>query len=998
MRRVFGVVFLFFTFFSFQTVEAGLFHPFKGWRTIDIQHFSIHYHQSIEEVAQRAAGYLEEAHEKLSPQYQWKPWGRTQIVLTDNFDDSNGLASVLPYNWILLRVVPPEPESSLAMYDDWLKTLITHEYTHILHLDAYGGFWKPVHWILGKLVAPAGLTPNWVKEGTATLEETEETEGGRGRAAYSEMLLRTAILNKQFPTIDRAAGVHWKWPGFQTPYIFGVKFMQYLKERFGEEKFQAFHKKTQRNFFIGAINSHARTLFGKSFYELWKDWKKELEEKYEGWESNVRQKGLTEVERFLSGKESFYLPTFSRDGEKLAYVTLSPRKASTLWLKDLKGGKPEKLGERTPSQISFSPDGGSLVFSSMATHKRFYRYYDLFQVDLKTKKSKRLTHGKRARDPDFSPDGSKILFAAGEGGTDSLKVFDVETREITSLVEASPFTQFANPRFSPDGSQFAVVRFQNRVGWELCLYRADGSFIKQLTKNGLSVESRPTWSPDGRFVLFSSDEDGVNNFYAYDLTTEKKQRLTQVLTGVFQPALSPDGNTLLARYYNGDGYDIRKVPLDGLMTVDSGPRTKDKKIKNEKSEEGLKANATDVQPTSLARSQQSEPQVTDYEPHKYNPFRGSLFLPRYVLPGFIVLDNGLLVSGATGGNDPLHYHNWIGGATYRTDAKHLGYFGRYTFSRYQPTFGIGIDDSAVDFGTLSFSTGNTYHFYEERRQAYAFFSVPLGTRQAVGASYFYEDRMPITGILANEAAALNLGIFSGININYVYGDRTAYPASISPTEKGRTLRLNGTITDGRLGANEQNEQKIFSGDYREYIPLGKNHVIAMRAAGGIAFGDAILPGTFSLGGSLGEGALTGGTSSRSFSLRGLPLSTLVRDKVMLLSTEYRLPLVSPQRGLGTWPIFLNNLHLGFFADYGDAWGRATDPTKNGLRDFFDDFFLGVGAELRGDFVIGHGLPLTGRVGYARIMVNRDRLGNLRDPFLNNLVRNGMFILQWGSSF
>ena len=186
MRKLLGAFFyLVTTFFICLSVKAGTFYPYYGWRTIKTPHFSIHYYQDSEEVAQKAAGYFEETYEELTPKLQWKPWGRTEVILTDNHDEANGLASTLPYNWVLLRVVPPEPESPLSTYDDWLKMLITHEYTHILHLDAYGGFWTPWHTIFGKLISPAAMTPNWVKEGMATLEETEETKGGRGRAAYS---------------------------------------------------------------------------------------------------------------------------------------------------------------------------------------------------------------------------------------------------------------------------------------------------------------------------------------------------------------------------------------------------------------------------------------------------------------------------------------------------------------------------------------------------------------------------------------------------------------------------------------------------------------------------------------------------------------------------------------------------------------------------------------------------------------------------------------------
>ena len=120
------------------------FDPALNYRTIDTAHFSIHYPENIESVAQRVAGYAEEAYQTLTSKLQWEPKGETQILLMDNSDDSSGFASVLPYNWISLKIVPPNPEEPLAEYDNWLKLLITHEFTHIVHLSQYGGGLDPV--------------------------------------------------------------------------------------------------------------------------------------------------------------------------------------------------------------------------------------------------------------------------------------------------------------------------------------------------------------------------------------------------------------------------------------------------------------------------------------------------------------------------------------------------------------------------------------------------------------------------------------------------------------------------------------------------------------------------------------------------------------------------------------------------------------------------------------------------------------------------------------
>jgi len=203
------------------------------------------------------------------------------------------------------------------------------------------------------------------------------------------------------------------------------------------------------------------------------------------------------------------------------------------------------------------------------------------------------------------------------------------------------------------------------------------------------------------------------------------------------------------------------------------------------------------------------------------------------------------------------------------------------------------------------------------------------------------------------------------------------------------------VTDALLGSAQVNEQKVFTGDLRYYLemPWSNHHVLALRAAGGYVWGDEEFSGSFRFGGPFGEGNLAG-YSARLFPLRGLPGVTYSGDRVMLFSGEYRLPLVTVDGGIGTWPIFLRHLHMAFFGDYGDSWARNAKVGGN----IFDNFFLGIGSELKGDFVIGYGLPVTARLGYAIIVLNRDQIVGLEDSLLGTDLRNGTVYLQFGSSF
>jgi hypothetical protein len=77
-----------------------------------------------------------------------------------------------------------------------------------------------------------------------------------------------------------------------------------------------------------------------------------------------------------------------------------------------------------------------------------------------------------------------------------------------------------------------------------------------------------------------------------------------------------------------------------------------------------------------------------------------------------------------------------------------------------------------------------------------------------------------------------------------------------------------------------------------------------------------------------------------------------------MNADYRWPIARPQRGVGTWPIFLHTIHAALFADGGHAWTDVFDVRHAKTS---------AGVELSANLVLGYGLPmtLTGGMAWAR---------------------------------
>ncbi len=1010
-------VFLFILLFG-SLARAGLYDPKLKWYTISTQHFNIHYYQGEEEIATRMAHIAEKVHAQLSPRWKWKPWGRTEIVLTDTTDVSNAFTSTLPYNYMLLFITSPTADSSLNYYDNWLEDLFIHEYTHTLTIDMYGGAAKPFRWILGRIITPNGLTPGWVREGIAVQQESLL---GKGRAhnSFSEMMLRTDILNDQFLRTDQMAGLQFDWPSFNAAYIYGGMFWTWLGETYGADTLNEWFHRYSNSMWIFSLNNKARKVYGnKNFYKLRKEWMAFLTDKYQKQKTEVEAKGLTGLQEIRHIKGNLENPTLSPDGQWIVYSKSDVHNKSEIRRMKIDGSGDERLKLGTVgSQYSFSPDGKKLIYSAMGTYKRFYSFWDVHQLDLETKKTRQLTQGMRAFHPDYSPDGKKIVFVVNKLANTQLYLYDVESRKAEKITDETDFVQFSNPRFSPDGKLIAVSKMKdgNR---DIYLYGLDGKIVQQVTADK-AIDLAPDFSSDGQNLFFTSDRTGITNVYRYYMPSSMIEQVSNVLTGLFNPQFA--GGKVFAQHYFGRGYDIRGydyTPTDIQPPKAAKKDKKGKKAKKGKPEKevvaediplggkrpaAVSAESGAVRPEKTAPTLTKagelalEPQATpspvaeapldpsvigDLQPKKYNPFK-KLFVPRYIIPN-IFFGDSVTLTADIGSADPLARHVWTGGINYRFDANHLGGQFLYSYNRFKPQIFLNYFNFVVDYGDI-FGIGQS--FFEERNRFNVGVNYVHG-RHGFQGYYFFENRSAETAIPPGAVLPPTLGKFSGFGFRYTFTRVNYFPASIS-LEGGPRLTLSVEGNPAALGSSQNNEQLIIAGDLREYIPLPlEGHVLAFRVAGGIAFGDRLLQGTFRLGSALGEGTLSAITP-RLYTLRGLPQITFAGERALLLSGEYRLPLAYPQRGAGTGPIHLNKLYMVFFADYGSVFNGDID---------FNNFLLGVGAELRADLVIAYGLPLTARLGYGIIVEGREFIQGLKGAYFGNSLDSGTIILELGTSF
>jgi len=177
---------------------------------------------------------------------------------------------------------------------------------------------------------------------------------------------------------------------------------------------------------------------------------------------------------------------------------------------------------------------------------------------------------------------AKIVFrSVVRGAGAGLYVMDDDGRNVRRLTDGGWW-----PVWSPDGKQIAfekslpVERGQTQQ-FAVFIINSDGSNLRRLTDDneddlngGRLFEGKPSWSPDGHHIAFTSaraTKPGTSGaeIYTMDLTTKKMRRLTRRESLKTSVSWSPDGRYIAYR----DDALIRGFPTIFVMRADgSGQR------------------------------------------------------------------------------------------------------------------------------------------------------------------------------------------------------------------------------------------------------------------------------------------------------------------------------------------------------------------------------------------------------------------------------------------
>lgn len=972
--------------------------PDADWRTLDTEHFRVTFPQGLEALARHAAERAEVAYGRLAAQLAAPPAGTIDILLTDFVDVSNGSATPFPSNRITLYARPPVDDHNLAYFDDWIDLVVTHELAHIFHLDGTGVIGGAARRIFGRLpvawpIFPAADAPIWAIEGLATYMESALTGAGRVYGSYHDMVLRTAVLEGAFFPVDRVTGGTPLWPGASAAYVYGSMFADYLAKTYGAGVHEAVVKRSVRSWLPTGVffDRVGRGALGVSFSEAFDAWRTSLEERYEALADSLHALGITESERLPGGGYDVRLPRVGADG-RVVFASYDGRGAPATRILEPGTGRMRKLARRNGlDAASWLPDGS--VLTAQRERVGPYRYFsDLVRVT-PDGEERWLTRGARLSGPDASPDGRRAVAVQAAGGTNRLVVVDLATGAISPLTPTEPDVHWAYPRWSPSGEWIAAARWR-RGRFDVVVLDASGRVVEDLTADR-AIDATPAWSPDGRYVIFSSDRSGIPNLYAVDLEraapdSARLLQVTNVLTGAFDPDVSPDGRWIYFTSYHADGYHIARIPFDPAAWRVPGPLHERFLIAERQAPSrislGLSGSTSKLSgsPGDVAGFPEDRRSGTRHaaaggspaEPRPYSPW--PTLRPRAWVPDAYD-EGGLFLGARVGGVDLVGRHAFAVSAA------------------VQPRHGLVDAGAAYDYAGL----GNPILGFRIWR---AWDEIPVVPPEGAPAAALFdrEDGASVSATLvrrrARSAAVLAVGgegiverrhlfdapgftpsyagtTFAGAVVQAGFANDQTYSYSIS-RENG--VSLSGTLLrrwDLERNAGASGDPIDRSYDEARLTAMGfhslrgpgfANHVLALRVAGARRTG----PGAdaFGIGGASGSpldiGPLGVVGVGRAMPVRGFASNDRLGTRGWAAALEYRFPLALVGRGVRVWPLFVDRFSGVAFLDAGDAWCTPAQLSAGLACDAADAApLVGAGGELVADVTVLLPLRLRAGVGF-----------------------------------
>jgi Tol biopolymer transport system component len=280
----------------------------------------------------------------------------------------------------------------------------------------------------------------------------------------TSMWMRDAVLFNDVPGILQLNN-----DSKYFPYRYGHALWAYIASKYGDNMVGQLYLLTVQGKWQNAFSE----LLGKGIDTVSNEWTQELKTTF-GNQINGRELPSGIGKRILDREEMSLSPKISPDGKFMAVYSSKDLFAIDLFIVEIASGKVvQRLGS-----------------SESDLHFDAVRYVNSIGS--------------------WSPDSKKFAFVIFKNGNNSIGIFNVKSGKYKQTISLDKVEEIGDIAWSPDGTRMAV---SGATGGEqdLYMYSFKDKSTKRLTKDKYA-DLMPSWSPDGKSLLFSTDRGGGTSF------------------------------------------------------------------------------------------------------------------------------------------------------------------------------------------------------------------------------------------------------------------------------------------------------------------------------------------------------------------------------------------------------------------------------------------------------------------------------------------------------
>ncbi len=431
--------------------------PYDGWRYLQTDHFRIIYEPHDHDEAVEVAGYADDVYHEVSTFLEYAPPELIPLILAGRTAQANGSFASSPRR-LTLYLTSPDDRFLGSRTPSWLRSVLTHELTHYIHLTAPEG----IGGVLSKIFGPSlisfnqALMPLWWVEGITTYTESNLATGGRGDSPRFSMTWQAPLLEDSMWSLAQGAyspPVPPRGRYYQTGYLM----LDYIIKNYGASTFQDINRRFIAFPFLGigpaikaGIGLPAHVIFDRA-----------LQAQVQS--SAVHPASRASILLSPDTTASFFLPYPTTKGliglrtsvDSVPHVVLYTDHGTTI-LAD--------VSSHDGRDFSISNDARLIAATFVHTDDRHpagigtasVSFSDIVILNLETGSLRYLTSRQNLHQPRLSSNGERLVAIQAYGEYYRLVEVSLTDGAITPLYEV-PQGSIYEPQFSPDNQSIAFI-------------------------------------------------------------------------------------------------------------------------------------------------------------------------------------------------------------------------------------------------------------------------------------------------------------------------------------------------------------------------------------------------------------------------------------------------------------------------------------------------------------------------------------------------------------